>query len=458
MGRTVVDIMTDLSGRLKAIPAGAGSTGVSPRGVGSLTATGPLPDGYREVEHLMEGVASTYTGPATGPAAWADGGHRYVTRVVARFPEHPGRFSGRVFLEPFNTTRGGIDTDVAWGQLEPLLRLQGDGWVGVTVRSSAVVALKSFDPVRYGELNLATNDLEWDMLRHLGLIVRQGDAKGLFPDRPVDALYMAGYSQSGVDTATFAMAFHELTSLPDGSPAFDGYLPSAHSGSLSPLRSGDCVVPSFEHAPMSAVAAPVVDLETQTDVEGFTVEVDGRTGYVATGGAHVRRADSVEPGDLYRLYEVAGAPHAPHDPECASCSSFPTDQFVRAAALRLIRWAEEGIVPPEAARIELAVADEVSVAAVDEHGNALGGVRSPFLDLPLSTYGVHADSGGLHMLVGNETILPRGVIVERYGTAESYMIRFAAALDATIEAGFLLALDRAELLAAQEAKASEVFC
>ena len=268
---------------------------------------------------------------------------------------------------------------------------------------------------------------------------------------------MAGYSQSGVDTATYAMAIHPLSFLPNGMPVFDGYLPNAHSGSIAPLQSGDSVLPALESAAMTPVAVPVVDVETQTDVEGLTFDLGGGVTYQYVGGAHVRRPDSDDPADRFRLYEIAGAPHVGVDPECPSSSSFATDAFLRAAAVRLIRWVEDDVAPPSRARIELDVAGEVSTPSHDEFGNALGGLRSPFVDLPLSTYKVHAESGGMFMLTGDEIPLAHDTVVEQYQTLESYLQRFRVALDATIAAGDLLSIDRDELLAAQEAKARVAF-
>ena len=190
---------------------------------------------------------------------------------------------------------------------------------------------------------------------------------------------------------------------------------------LRPIRQPDAFgmgaspIPRFEIAPMRGVSAPVVNVETQTDVEGFVVTLGEGLQYQSVGGGHVRRPDNDGQRDLYRLYEIAGAPHIGTDPECSASSSFPTDAFIRAAAVRLIRWAEDAVAPPSSARIELAVTGEVSKAAGDDVGNAIGGVRSPFVDVPLSTYGAHAESGGLYMLTGDERPLHPAWLAQRYG-------------------------------------------
>ncbi len=113
--------------------------------------------------------------------------------------------------------------------------------------------------------------------------------------------------------------------------------------------------------------------------------------------------------------------------------------------------------PPLRPRIELEVAGEISVPKVDEFGNAIGGLRSPFVDLPLSTYKVHAESGGLFMLTGDEVPLSHDMVVGRYQTLGSYLRQFNDALDATIESGDLLSIDRDELFASQEEKAQGAF-
>jgi hypothetical protein len=301
------------------------------------------------------------------------------------------------------------------------------------------------------------------------------------PESPLDGyrvknVYLGGYSQSGVDVATFVGAFNRITRLRSGAPVYDGYFVGAHDGNLSPLQSGGSVIPKFESEKISAVDVPVVDIEPQTDVEGFAVEVPtalardaGLAGaedidtptftYTNPGGATVRKANSNKKKDRYWLFEIPGAPHATGftDDDCDGSSSFPTRYFSRAAAANLARWAEKGVAPPRAPRIALATLDAVSVAESDEHGNAVGGVRSPFVDVPLSRFEVHSGPAPTCKQVGVETPLSLGVLEELYGDAAGYMKAFTKSLDATIKAGFLLELDRQAILDAQEIRANDGF-
>jgi hypothetical protein len=123
----------------------------------------------------------------------------------------------------------------------------------------------------------------------------------------------------------------------------------------------------------------------------------------------------------------------------------------------LARWAEDDVAPPKAPRIELATLDDVSVTENDEHGNALGGVRSPFVDVPLFRYAVHTGPGPFCILSGNETSLGAEVLERLYGDEDGYMEAFTASLDETIDAGFLLQLDRQPILDVQRARANEAF-
>ena len=204
---------------------------------------------------------------------------------------------------------------------------------------------------------------------------------------------------------------------------------------------------------MPPVGVPVIEIQPQSDVEGFSFEE-----FVNPGSASVRREDSDAPGDRFRLYEIAGAPHAAKIVGCdGNGSSFPMSAFVRAALRLLFRWAEDDITPPMAPRIALRIDDVVAEAEVDRFGNAIGGVPSPFLDAPIACYEAHSTPGPLCMLAGRETPLPYEVLAGRYGDVQTYLAEFTISLDATIQAGFLLEDDRAAILEAQTAKAHAAF-
>ena len=73
--------------------------------------------------------------------------------------------------------------------------------------------------------------------------------------------------------------------MSDGSAVFDGYLPAAHAASMTPVQPGESALPSFEFVPMGPVDVPVVDIETQSDVEGFVAAIPPDFTYTNPGGA-----------------------------------------------------------------------------------------------------------------------------------------------------------------------------
>jgi len=136
-------------------------------------------------------------------------------------------------------------------------------------------------------------------------------------------------------------------------------------------------------------------------------------------------------------------------------STFPVQPFVRAAAAQLFTWAEKKKAPPRAPRIDMDPVAVVSVPRLDEHGNAEGGVRSPFVDVPLVRYEVQS-SPGFCIFAGRETPLPPDVLASRYGDVDTYVDEFTKSLATTIDAGHLLKMDRAEILDAATAKAESL--
>ena len=83
---------------------------------------------------------------------------RYVTRILVRHPANPADFSGRVVVEPFNTSFG-VDRDALWARVGGLLQAEGDAWIGVTARAMGAAELRKFDPARYADIDFPTNDL-----------------------------------------------------------------------------------------------------------------------------------------------------------------------------------------------------------------------------------------------------------------------------------------------------------
>lgn len=411
---------------------------------------------YVETEYFLTGLAKTYVGAVIGPVTTASPAIPYVTRILVRLPNRPEDFSGRVLVEPFNTSFR-EDREALWAHVGGLVQSQGDAWIGVTVRAKVAAELKTFDPVRYAEIALPTNDLEWDVLRGLGALLKSENERSPLSRRAVHSLYLGGYSQSGADVATFAMAFHHTTRQSDGSPIYDGYFPAAHAASYTAIEAGVDWVPPMEYSTMCGIDVPVIEVQPQSDVEGFSAQFGGAT-FINPGSASVRRADSDFKRGRYRLYELAGASHAAQLDGCeGSGSRFPTSVFLRAALKLLYEWAEDSVAPPRARRILVQGEGPVVAARVDHYGNPIGGVRLPHLDVPLARYEAHSTPGPLCELIGRETPLPIDSLIREYRDPATYLSRFISALDEAIEARYILCDERELLIAHMTNQVRKVF-
>ena len=425
------------------------SLGTSGNGVPDETKASQLAGtGYVESEYLISGTGHLFSGSTSTAATPTGQTMPYTTRILVRAPKKASQFSGRVVVEPFNTS-GKTDLDAAWDMIGPQLIKNGDAWIGVTVRNSSVAALQAYDPVRYAKISIPSNGLEWDILTQIAQLVRSSSPQSPLRGLSVKYVYQAGYSQSAVDSATYAEVINPIVKRTGGGYLYNGFLIMGHDASFTPLNSGVLVLPKFEfHAFAKKTTSPIIDVETQTDVLGFQIAT-----YVNPGGASVRRPDSDTPNDQYQLYEIPGAAHASGEPGCDGTSTtFPLQYFEQAALMNLYAEVEHGTKPPYGPLMNLASKGVVSTPVLDENGNATGGVRSPFLDDALARYESSDTPAGLCTLEGVETPLNSATLHTRYPSVNDYMAKFTSDLDRTIKNHFLLESDRAQILVATRIK------
>jgi hypothetical protein len=124
----------------------------------------------------------------------------------------------------------------------------------------------------------------------------------------------------------------------------------------------------------------------------------------------------------------------------------PHHYVTQAALAALDRWAWDGTAPASAPCLE---------PGTDEHGIAVGGVRTPWVDVPLAVLsGLGQPGDGWDSLFGSAVPLPDATIAALYpGGIDDYVARFTVATDRAVAAGFLLAADRAEILAVAQTRA-----
>jgi hypothetical protein len=373
--------------------------------------------GYLEQEYLVSGRANVYSWPDLDTLTVMGSGP-YTTRIVVRRPANLARFSGNVRVEPLNPTAH-HDLDADWEIAHDGFMRNGDAYVGITIKPVTIRALRKFDPDRYGQLSMANplpaeqrctptdlasrptdeDGLAWDIISQVGALIKTD-----VPANPLRGLHirnsdLTGWSQSGSYDITYLNAIARHTTLPGGAQIFDGYLPGAGSYAGTPINQCAKVIPPGDprvqfHPP---AGQPVVIVTTPTDFY-TAASYNRRTD---------RPADSDTPERRIRLYEIGGGCHEPMDhvrnfPNAEELtragfppdthyahplSSFPLHTVLDGAFANLDAWVTRGLAPPDASRLAVADATVWPVrAARDEHGNPIGGVRTPSVDVPTMTY------------------------------------------------------------------------
>jgi len=121
---------------------------------------------------------------------------------------------------------------------------------------------------------------------------------------------------------------------------------------------------------------------------------------------------------------------------------------VRAAVASLRTWVVDGEPPSEAPPLEV----EGDAIVRDERGIALGGIRTPAVDAPVSVLTGEAPAGRsvLCMLFGDTVPFDAATLAALYPTHQDYVDAVSEAADGAVAAGFLLRADADAFVAAAE--------
>ena len=189
------------------------------------------------------------------------------------------------------------------------------------------------------------------------------------------------------------------------------------------------------------LAAPILVVETETDLLGVL---------------NYQPASQPDSARL-RVWEMAGTAHADtyiigtiaDQIGCAAPANSGPGHFMVAAALHhLDVWVRDGTAPPKAPRLKL---DATPAFVRDQYGIAEGGIRTPLVDVPVDTLSGESAGGSIAcILFGSTQPLTAEQLSTRYRSRQDYLDQYRAAADASIKDGFVLAADRAELLAAAQ--------
>lgn len=130
-----------------------------------------------------------------------------------------------------------------------------------------------------------------------------------------------------------------------------------------------------------------------------------------------------------------------------------------AAFADLTKWLDDGTPPPHAARLQ--VTDPRAGTVVrDRFGNALGGLRTPFVDVPTATFSATDGSAndtplsGLCPLMGFSIPFSHPRLHALYASHAAYVAGVTRETSELVRRGFWVASDAAQVV--RQAAASDV--
>jgi hypothetical protein len=112
----------------------------------------------------------------------------------------------------------------------------------------------------------------------------------------------------------------------------------------------------------------------------------------------------------------------------------------------LNQWITSGKAPPLGQRLEVTTAVPTQLVR-DANGNALGGVRTPWMDVPTARLtGLGQTAPGLGMLFGVTEPFDAAKLAQLYpGGKADYLKKFDLSLKAAVRAGFIPAAYEQEI-------------
>jgi Alpha/beta hydrolase domain len=432
--------------------------------------------GYREHEFLVSGLASLWTYDADGTAIPRRDAVPYMTRVLVRAPDASSGSGSALIAEPLHRE---YDSAPTWRTAGDWIVRTRATWVGITQDPYAANSMRAeLDPVRYGRLSIPAAGLGFDIVGQVVGTLRTGALPDVLPIDAADRALLSGWSMTGSFCRAFlGDGFHGRHRLPDGGPVFDGYLVGISSGAAG--RAG--------YPPLSEPASPPPVGDPRRTIGRHDVPViELLSEFESETHGPCLRPDADEPDDRYRLYQVAGTSHAGFGGwsgatnreqyrrrglpvPAREINERPSDargEVVARAVFDLLdRWATTGEAPPRVGRFELEdrpperpnPTGDARALRRDEFGNVVGGIRTPWVDVPVASYAPHStpkpgsclpapgaptgDAEHVASLLGNMEPLPEATLRDLYGSRREYLARYGESCRRLLAEGLLLEPD-----------------
>jgi hypothetical protein len=367
----------------------------------------------------------------------------------------------------------GWDGDPIWQSNFNYITREGAVWVGMSTKPNTVTFLRdgwatwplvTRNNSRYADMSMPEFGQVWDMLNQTGLLLKTpSSADNPLADFDVERIIMVGYSPSAAYQVTHANSFYADAVTPGGDPIIDGYFISAGGDNAKHVTgpaSMPEILPNGDARNMLLGDAPTFRFQTQTEVIGF-------------GAYNVRQSELDNP--MMRFYEMASGSHVDAQINVVGGQALVRDLglppsfcpnpvvpynpiiigYVQSALLEgLGQWISNGAEPPASSFMDLIFPGGSAEIVLDAHGNAIGGVRPPQIEVPLGTYLPNNSGPGFCFLFGGFDAFSDETLDSLYRNHGSYVSQLAREITRSQDEGFLLREDAATQRRA--AAASEV--
>jgi hypothetical protein len=384
---------------------------------------------YEATEYFVSGMA---------------GGQPYTTRIVIRKPVDAPRFSGLVLAESMHPSGN------AWMFHFTHRYSMSAGHIGLDVLTSTHEPFVEFNNQRYRNLRVAPGQAS-EILAQVGALMKSKESP--LASYRIRKMVLAGTSASAAVVVNYLPA-HTVLRLADMRPIYDGFMPTSTGATIAAqVTAGGTARP---------IDVPIVQVPTMTEVASANVTA---------------RQDADTPGNQFRVYEFPGMAHIDSRDAAAyypnpcklSISRFPMAAYMSVALDHLWKWVDTGTVPPRADRIlvDRNEANDGSLMSLDEYGNARGGIRNPYVDIPVKAFAVRnagavAPVPNAHPFVasrtpeaqaqlcglaGYEVPLTPAQLKKLYKNPKSYRARVGKRLDELTKQGWSLPIYRDVILA-----------
>lgn len=454
--------------------------------------------GYIEEEYFIQGQANVYDEDGEDNIHLYKEGVNYKNRIIIRRPENSKKFSGRVYMDILNATQR-YDIEDLWHRTYLWCMENGHAYVGITSKPVNVMSLKNFDYERYKSLNWSNGEsipfptvsnsdtipgteegLVWDIISQTGNLIRirginniignntRCDAEHSFDGWETKELYLCGQSQSGSYLNTYISYFDSIISIGSGR-IFDGYMNIVGAFVQRSLRQRNYVGPlKLQLRHMHPCTLPFICFSSEADLTLFKMFLD------RDDLLDVSIENKNEIGNRCRYYEISETPHTDiicpiltsldeikktgarlpslSDNLVNSINDIHTEYYICGLLEKLHKWA----MAAQAPEVVTPLVRENGHLKKDRFGNTIGGLRTPYVDVPIARY-IASNPDDPEGICGKMKYFSKEEAENIYGNKSNYIIKFSMQTEEQVRQGWISETDCYKMIEWCKKAADKVF-